>query len=88
MYRKDLLKDWSSAHLTKCEWYFDYLKDYTPSFEVSLCESFELGFTKKAIETPMSQGPKKSRDATKKKSKEKFTTSETMVDIERPQDDF
>jgi hypothetical protein len=36
----------------------------------------------------VSQGPKKSRDATKKKGKEKSITLETMVDIERPHDDF
>jgi hypothetical protein len=32
--------------------------------------------------------PKKSRDVAKKKSKEKSTALETVVDIERPHDDF
>jgi hypothetical protein len=36
----------------------------------------------------MSQGPKKSKDTTKKKAKENFLTSKSMVNIERPQDDF
>jgi len=88
MYQKDLLKDWFSPHLTESGWYLDCPKDYTCSFEVSLCESFELGFTEKIIETHMSQGPKKSKDTTKKKVKENFAASKSMVNIERPQDDF
>ncbi len=48
MYQKDLLEDWFGIHLRDCGWYLDYPMDYTSSFEVSLCESLELGFTKKA----------------------------------------
>jgi hypothetical protein len=69
MYQKDLLKDLSGPHLTKCGWYLDCPKDYTSSFEVSLCESLELGFIKKAIETRMSQGPQKKRIPLKKRLK-------------------
>jgi hypothetical protein len=69
-------------------WYFDCLKDYTPSSKVSFCGSFEPGFTKKALETLVFQGPKRSRDLAKKKSKEKSMTLETMVGIERPRYDF
>lgn len=32
--------------------------------------------------------PKNSRDVAKKKGKEKFVALETVVDIERPHDDF
>jgi hypothetical protein len=88
MYQKDLLKDWSGPHFIECGWYLDCCMDHTSSFEVSPCESLELGFTKKAIETCMSQSPKKSKDTTKKKAKENFVTSESMVNIERPHDDF
>jgi hypothetical protein len=84
MYRKDLLKDWFGPHLIDCEWYFDWPKDCTPSSRVSLCEIFELGFTKKVIETFVFQGLKKSRDVAKKKGKEKYAALESMVDIERP----
>ncbi len=61
MYRKDLLKDWSCPHLTKCGWYLDCPKDGTSSLEVSLCESFELGFTRRlqrplCLKVPKNQG--------------------------------
>ncbi len=36
----------------------------------------------------MIQGPKKSNNVVKKKGKEKFVALETMVDIERPHNDF
>jgi hypothetical protein len=88
MYQKDLFKDWSTLHFIKCKWYLDCPKDYIPSFEVSLCENFEPRFIEKYIETHVSQGPKKSKDATKKKGEEKFATAEIMVDIERLHDDF
>jgi hypothetical protein len=71
-----------------CGWYLDCIIDYTSSFEVSLCESFELGFTEKVIEIRMSQGHKQSKDTTKKKAKENFVASKSMVNIERPQYDF
>ncbi len=88
MYQKDLLKDWSSPHLTECGWYLDCCMNHTSSFEVSPCESLEPGFTEKAIETHMSQGPKNSKDTTKKKVKENFVTSKSMVNMKRPHDDF
>jgi hypothetical protein len=84
MYQKDLLKDWSCHHLKKCGWYLDCPMGYASSFEVSLCESLELGFTEKVIENCMSQAPKKSKDTTKKKAKENLVTSKSMVNIERP----
>jgi hypothetical protein len=80
MYKKDLLKEWSSLHFIECSRYLDYLKDCTPSLKVSLHESFEPRFTKKALETHVFQGPKRSRDSTKKKGK-KFAALETMVGI-------
>ncbi len=84
MYRKDLFKEWFGLHFTKCGWYLDYLEDYTPSSEVFLHESFELGFTGKALETSLCQGPKRLRDSIKKKGKEKSMALEIVVGIERP----
>jgi hypothetical protein len=88
MYKKDLIMEWFGLHLTKCSWYLEYPKDCTPFSKVSLHESFEPGFTEKALNIHVSQGPKRSRDSTKKKGKEKFTALETVVGIERPHDDF
>jgi hypothetical protein len=41
MYRKDLLKEWSSGHLASCGWYLNYLADRTPQSEWGLKEKFE-----------------------------------------------
>jgi hypothetical protein len=88
MYKKDFLKEWFGLHLTECSWYLDYSKDCTPFLEVSLCESFELGFKDKTLETHVYEGPKRSRDSAFKKGKGKSATLETMVGIKKLHDDF
>jgi hypothetical protein len=51
MYRKDHLKEWSSAHLASCEWYLDYLDDSTPKSKHGLKEKFEDGCFDKPTST-------------------------------------
>jgi hypothetical protein len=41
MYRKDLLKEWSSGHLTSCGWYLDCPTDNTPKLKCKLGEKFK-----------------------------------------------
>jgi hypothetical protein len=36
MYRKDMLKDWTSSHLLDCGWYLDYLKENAPPLEFEI----------------------------------------------------
>jgi hypothetical protein len=35
MYKRDLICDWSSFHVTKCGWYLDYPKDSTHASKVA-----------------------------------------------------
>jgi hypothetical protein len=41
MYRKDLLKEWSSGHLASCGWYLNCPANNTPKLEHGLREKFE-----------------------------------------------
>jgi hypothetical protein len=41
MYRKDLLKEWSSGHLASYGWYLDYPANNTLKLECRLKEKFE-----------------------------------------------
>jgi hypothetical protein len=44
MFQKDLFKDWLVPNLFKYGWYFDYLKDNTPTLEIPLKENIEPTF--------------------------------------------
>jgi hypothetical protein len=44
MYKKGMLKDWSSPHLLLCGWYLDYLKENTPPPEFEIQEKYEPTF--------------------------------------------
>ncbi len=69
MYRKDLLKKWSSGHLASCGWYLDCLVEGTPKLECRLREKFEDEHLDKPILTNFnSRGGKKSQSAKKRKT--------------------
>jgi hypothetical protein len=44
MFRKELLKDWSSSHLLDCDWYLDYPKDCISSSEIALYKKIDPRF--------------------------------------------
>jgi hypothetical protein len=44
MYRKDLLKDWTFAHLLDCAYYLDSSKDNTLTLKFEIREKHELEF--------------------------------------------
>jgi hypothetical protein len=44
MYMKDILKDWTSTHLSDSTWYLDYLKDNIFPSEFKIWEKHELNF--------------------------------------------
>jgi len=44
MFKKDLFKDWPTSHLLQCGWYFNCLKDNTPTLDIPLRENIELFF--------------------------------------------
>jgi hypothetical protein len=44
MYRKDMLRDWTSTYFLDCAWYLDYLKENTPILEFETREKHELIF--------------------------------------------
>ncbi len=56
MYMKDMLKDWTYAHLSDCAWYLDYSKENTPTLEFEIQEKHEprcfQGFGALEKETP------------------------------------
>jgi hypothetical protein len=49
IYKKELSREWSSQHLPHCGWYLNFPNDYTPSFEISLRERFDVRFMEKFI---------------------------------------
>jgi hypothetical protein len=44
MYRKDMLRDWTSPHLLDCGWYLDCSKENTPPSELEIWEKHEPEF--------------------------------------------
>jgi hypothetical protein len=74
MYKKDLLKEWSSGHLTSYRWYLDYLADNTLKSECGLRELFEDAHLDKPTSIDSSfKGGKKSQSAKKlRKTKDQF----------------
>jgi hypothetical protein len=44
MYRKDMLRDWSSPHLLDCGWYLDYPNENTLSLEFGIRDKHEPRF--------------------------------------------
>ncbi len=44
MYKKAMLRDWTSPHLLDCGWYLDCLKDNTPPSEFEIQEKHESRF--------------------------------------------
>lgn len=41
MYRKDMLINWTSTHLSYCAWYLDYLKGNAPTSKVKIWEKHQ-----------------------------------------------
>ncbi len=46
MYRKDMLRDWTFAHLFNCVQYFDYPKENILTLEMKIWEKYEPRFFK------------------------------------------
>jgi hypothetical protein len=44
MYRKDMLRNWTSPHLLDYGWYLDYPKENTPPLEFKIQEKHEPRF--------------------------------------------
>jgi hypothetical protein len=74
MYRKDLLKEWSSGHLASYGWYLNYLVDSTPESEHRLREKFkDTCFDKPTSIDCSFRGDKRSHSAKKlKKTKDQL----------------
>ncbi len=72
MYRKDLLKVWSSGHLASYGWYLDCLADSTLKSKHALKEKFEDAHLNKLTSTNSRfRGGKRSQSAKKlKKTKD------------------
>jgi hypothetical protein len=49
-YKKDLFKDWSSAHLEKCSWYLNYLPNPKELTQISWRRLHLLRWTKKFVQ--------------------------------------
>jgi hypothetical protein len=74
MYRKDLLKEWSSGHLASCGWYLDCPTNNTLKLEHRLRGKFEGTHLDKLTSTNFSfRGGKKNKSAKKlRKTKDQF----------------
>jgi hypothetical protein len=87
MFLKDLFKDWSTPHLLQCGWYFDCLKDNTPTLEIPMRESIEPYFMEtlaSSVETQVEGGRQKMVTKGKGKLKEKVTeppSSDAFVEV-------
>ncbi len=60
MYRKGMLKDWTSTHLSDCAWYLDYLKENAPTSKFKIREKHELEFLQ-GLEALEKETPSKKR---------------------------
>jgi hypothetical protein len=49
LYKKELVRNWSSQHHPHCGWYLDYLGNYTPPRDINLQKQFEVGFMEKLM---------------------------------------
>ncbi len=78
IHKKELSRERSSQHLPHCGWYLDFPNDYTPLFEISLRERFDVRFMEKFIIAKV-DSKWGSRRHNKRKNKEKLGT--TFVDI-------
>ncbi len=66
MYKKHLLKEWSSGHLASYGWYLDCPANNIPKSKLGLMETFEDAYLDKATSIDFSfKGGKKSKNVKK-----------------------
>lgn len=84
MYQKDLQKDQATSHLIEFRQYLDCFKDYILEQKVYLCQRFETIFFEKVYDVQVFMPIKKSKEATKRKGKEKVGPSQINTLYDQP----
>jgi hypothetical protein len=79
MYRKGMLKDWSSPHLLLCGWYLDYLKENTPPLEFEIQEKYEPAFLQDLGTLEKETLTKKIMDRGRRKGKKRMLESTSTM---------